>query len=444
MRVRRLEGVLVIVAAGLASAGSAGCAVSPVVRAAEQGHFEGLRERLAASVAQGTLKKGEATDFARAIAKGEIQRASGDAGYVRLSELRRCAREIDGLLGDRADKRDDFGAAAAMVQVEENGASTWRYGKWAHTPPGAPEGAWRALGARSLTSGGDGTLRRQLIADPYDDVRRNALHAAGEAADEDDTEALLEAARVDPYVAARKEAILAAGAVGGERVVNALKDLWPRAEPDVREAIVKGWAADRAMRTGGREQLGWVVGTQTGRPVLVAALLLVKAGGEGSGEAMGALERAVKNGPTADRVKAIEEAPATDALKDALEKAEADPDEAVAAAVMKRRLSTLKDPAARAALVAKLLPMASGSGAGAPTAREALALAGVREILGVLEKDGASPDPLTRVQAGSTLAMLGEFGRAAVVAADPEPHVRTSVACEILRVAGRGARGAAR
>jgi hypothetical protein len=156
---------------------------------------------------------------------------------------------------------------------------------------------------------------------------------------------------------------------------------------------------------------------------------------------MGALERAVKSGPTADRVKAIEEAPTADALKEALAKAEADPDEAVAATAMKRRLSTLKDPAARQALVAKLLAMASGSGAGAPTAREALALAGAgQQIVGVLEKDGASPDPTTRVQAGSTLAMLGEFGRAAVVAADPEPHVRTSVACEILRVAGRGPR----
>jgi hypothetical protein len=82
--------------------------------------------------------------------------------------------------------------------------------------------------------------------------------------------------------------------------------------------------------------------------------------------------------------------------------------------------------------------MASGAGAGAPTAREALALARVQQIVGVLEKDGASADPSTRVQAGSTLAMLGELGRAAVVAADPEPHVRTTVACEILRVAGRG------
>jgi hypothetical protein len=252
-------------------------------------------------------------------------------------------------------------------------------------------------------------------------------------------EALLEAAASDPYPAAREEAILAAGVLGGERIVNALRDLWPRADGETRGAIVKAWGSGKSLASGGRRQLGWVVETQSGRPALIAALELLRLGGENAAEAAGALERAVENGPTAERVKAIEEAPpGVDALREAIEKAEADPDEGVAAAAMKRRLGKLKDPRAREALIAKLLPLSEGTGAGAATAREALALARAPQVVAVLEKDGASSDPNLRVHAGSTLAMLGDFGRAAVVAADVDPHVRTTVACEILRARGRG------
>src|SRR6185312_7281898 len=105
------------------------------------------------------------------------------------------------------------------------------------------------------------------------------------------------------------------------------------------------------------------------------------AGGAGAGEAEGALERAIENGPSDARVHAIEVAPyRLPALREALVKAEADHDEAVAAAAMGRRLQAPADQhgappgsSDRAAIVAKLLPIASSTGAGAVVARAALA-----------------------------------------------------------------------
>jgi HEAT repeat protein len=283
-------------------------------------------------------------------------------------------------------------------------------------------------------------LRRRLIADPDEEVRRNALHAAIEAADPEDTEAVIEAARVDPSPAARTEAIRAAGALGGARVVLALKDLWPRAEGPVREAIVEAWSARRTLESGGRRELGWVIDTQRGVPAVLAAAAVVRAGGEGSAEAAGAVERAIKDGPTADRLRAIELAPFDlPSVREALAKAESDPDEAVAAAAMGRRLEAPVNKggaggsgADRDALVAKLLPIASGTGTGASVARAVLARARVAQVVPILERDGTAADAGTRAEAGRSLAVAGDLGRAAVVAADPEPRVRVAVACAIL------------
>ncbi len=413
------------------------CATSPALRAAEDGHFDGLRATLAIDLAQGRLGSGEAARLAHAIAKGEIARASGDPGLQRLHELSGCAAEVAGPLGDRAEKRDSFGAAAALVLLDAGVASPGSYSRWAHTPADAPEAAWRALGARSLVSGSDGDLRRRLIADPDQEVRRSALHASLEAGDPADTEAVLEAAQLDPSPAAREQAIRAAGAIGGERVVIALKDLWPRADTPTREAIVGAWAAERSFPSGGHRELAWVVSTQRGLPAVLAADTLVRSGGEGAGEAAGTLERAIKDGSTADRIRTIELVPlAAPSLRDAVLAAAADPDEAVAAAAMARALAAPADPRVdRGAIITKLLLLAAGTGLGSATAREALAAAHEPQVVQILERNGAADDAKTRAQAGSALATFGDLGRAALVATDREPSVRTSVACAILRSA---------
>ncbi len=414
--------------------GPLGCAGSPTLRAAEEGRFEGLRATLAGELAQGRLGAREATRFAHAVARGEIARASGEAGLQRLHELSKCAAEVAGPLDDRADKRDAFGAAAALVLLDAGVHSPGRFSRWATTPPDAPEAAWRALGARSLDSRGDGEVRRRLIADADQEVRRSALHASLEASDPADADAVLEAARVDPFPAARHQAIHAAGAIGGEAVVLALKDLWPRADAPTREAIVDAWAAEPSFPSGGRRELEWVVSTQHGLPAILAAAALVRA--DAAGEATGTLERAIKDGPTADRIRTIELVPfALPALRSAVVKAEADPDEAVAAAALARVLDTPSEKAARAEIIPRLLALAAGDGLGAVTARDALAAAREPQVLPILERRSAADDAKTRAEAGSALAALGDLGRAALVATDREPSVRTIVACAILRAA---------
>ncbi|MFT3767691.1 MAG: HEAT repeat domain-containing protein [Minicystis sp.] len=419
---------------------SGGCASSPAVRAAEQGRFDGLRASLAADVQQGRMGIGDAAAFAKAVARGEVERAKGDEGARRIKRFVSCAREIDDVLDKRADTRDDLGAVAALVRVDAGIASAGSFSKWARTPPSSPQAAWRALGARSLTSGDDGEMRRKMIADPDEEVRRGALRAALEAADPEDTEAVIEAARVDPSAAARAQAIRTAGVIGGERSVLALKDIWARADETVRETIVDAWATHASFNTGGRRELIWVIGRHHGRAAIGAASVLIRAGGEGALEAQGALEHAIHEGPTADRELAISIAPLSlPAIRAAVAKAESDPDEAVAVAAMVRRFeapSEVGGPAdakTHEELAAKLLKAAEAGGPGSVAAKGALARAHDRRLLPILERDGAAKEQKTRAEAGAALAVLGDLPRAAVMAADPEPHVRVEVACAILR-----------
>jgi hypothetical protein len=421
--------------------GTAQCGGSPAMRAAVAGHYEGLRAAVAADVQQGRLDARDAIALAKIVAKGEVERAEGDEGAQRIRDLVSCASEIDGALERRAETHDALGAVAAMVRLDAGLESADTYARWARSDPGGAAAPMRPLGARALTSWADADLRRRLFTDPDEDVRRGALRAAIEAADPDDTEPILEAARLDPYPAAQRQAIRAAGAVGGERVALALRDLWHRADDDTRVAIVEAWSSSRSFNSGGRAELLWAATTERGRPALAAAVVLVRARGESASEGVGVVERAVKDGPSADRVQAIELASlAVPALREAVVKAESDADDAVATAARARMLEapaaeggTAEGSAERAALIAKLLPAASGSSEAATLAKGALARAGVKELAPILERDGAAPSAKTRAEAGAALAVLGDVKRAAVIAVDPEPRVRTAVSCAILR-----------
>lgn len=424
----------------LASLASAGCAASPAIRAAEAGKYEGLRESLAADVQQGRIGMNEAVRFAKAVARGEVERAKGEEGAQRIRAFTTCAREVDDALDKRADTHDALGAVAALVRVDAGITSPGRFSRWVRVAPDAPEAAWRALGARSLTSSSDAELRRRMIADPDEEVRRSALRAALEAADPDDTEAVLEAARVDPSTGARAQAIRTAGVIGGERAVLALKDIWPRADDAARESIVDAWATHASFNAGGRRELVWVLDQHHGRAAIAAALTLIHAGGEGAVEAQGALELAVKEGPTADRALAIQASSLRiPALREAIIKAAGDPDDGVAAAATVRlfeappELGGPRDAAAHAELAAKLLKLAEGTGPGSVAAKGGLARAHDPRLLPILERDGVARDQKTRAEAGTAYAVYGDLPRAAVLAADPEPGVRASVACSILR-----------
>ncbi|WP_437956389.1 hypothetical protein WME76_33865 [Sorangium sp. So ce119] len=435
---RVLPGALL---AGLLSlAAVTGCASSASVRAAEAGRFDELRRSMIDELRRGALDSDDARAIARAVAEGEIARATPPSGVDRVRELRTCARPLEDALDERAAGSDAVATAAAMILLEAgltDPESAKRYAREAG--PGrdpARSAALRALETRALVAAEDGALRRARMLDGDQEVRLAALRAAIAAPDPNDRSALLEAARLDPYPLARTIAVRAAGALGGREVVLALRDLWVLSDEPGREAIAEAWAAPRAIDAGGRAQLLWAISTQRGAPAIAAARALVRAGGEGAGEAVSILLDAIRTSQSRDRVYAIRSAPLEDpAVRTALIEAQGDPDEAVVFAVHARHLDASPSIVAareRAAAVAWLMKLATGTSTRAVLARGALARAGVRAAVALLERDLRSHEIPVREAAGTGLVELGDLPRAALLLADVDPQVRTSVACAIL------------
>jgi HEAT repeat protein len=410
-----------VVAAALALAG---CATSAEVRDARSGRVDGLATRVSAAVDRGAFGNGEARDLARAVLDGALD-ATGDAGLARVKLLSGCVRGAKGALSSRADRRDDVGGEAALVLVEARLAS---YGG----DLSSDEPRWRALAVRGFTSSSDAHERRARMTDGDQEVRLAALRAAGEAADSRDLQTALEAAQVDPYPPAREAAARAAGAIGGERAVLGLKDLWPRADDGVRRAIAEGWYQPASIEEGGRRELQWAAEHERGGASIVAAYLLARAGGDDATAGVYALERAITSGPTEDRIFAELLAPwSAEPIRAAIRKASADTDDAVAIASLGRRLREGDDDA-RATVRVKLLAYASGPSRWARQARLALAEAKVAAVHPLLLRELRSPDAAAREAAGVALADLGDLPHAAIVAADANADVRLRVACAVL------------
>ncbi len=428
------------------------CGGSTSLRAASAGRFTGLSAVVAAEVKRGELDAGDAADLARTILRRDIAVASGDEGATRIRGLAGCARSLDSALSRRAEGADAVAAAAAMVRLEANLSSREDVLPWASEAPGGPRAAFRPVGAVALWGAEDGGLRRKLFLDGDQAVRLGALRAAQHAASADDTDALLDAARLDPYPMARIQAVRAAGVIGGARVVLALKDRWATADTALREAIADAWGMPASLDEGGRRELMWAADTQGGAPSIAAAYALVRAAnhalpiptGPGVEGALGVIERAVKSGVTRERIFALTIAPLTvPPLQKAVIDASTDTDEEVALAAVSRRLDTDflhggASAADRPALIERLLKAASsGDKLRGLVARSALARVGARAVLPLLDKDATSTDAQTRKAAGTAFVALGELPRAAVLAADADARVRDSVACALL---GRAAR----
>ena len=428
------------------------CGGSASLRAAEAGRLTGLSAAVAAEVKRGELDADEAVELARAILRRDVAGATGDEGASRIRGLSSCAGPIDGALERRAETADAAAAAAAMMRLEAGLSPREDFVHWASEAPGGPRAAFRPVGARALSGADDGELRRKLFLDGDQAVRLAALRAAERAASASDTDAVLEAARVDPFPMARTQAVRAAGAIGGERVVLALKDLWSTADPTLRQAIADAWGTPASLDAGGRRELSWAADTQGGSPAIAAAYALIRASnraapiptGPGVEGALGVLERAMKSGVTHERTFAITVAPlSVPPLQKAVIEASNDPDEEVALAAVSRRLGTTflqggASAADRPALIARLLKAAASSEKlRALVARSALARAGAREVLPLLDKDATSADAQARKAAGTAFVALGELPRAAVLAVDADARVRDGVACSLLSARSR-------
>lgn len=406
--------------------GLSGCAKSSVVNTALNGDLPTLRKQIADAQEAGTLDKDEVRSLAEAVAGREVRSANTDRAVDRIHQVRSCAGSLKSVLRDRAGHADDAGAEAKLALLDagydRDSSLVKRYGQ-------AESGAWRAVAARMTTQLGQAGLRQSMLSDGDERVRRAAIAASLEARDKRDIDPLLESTRVDPDPLSRGMAARAVGNIGGQRVVLGLKDLWDRSDEATRVTIVEAWAMPAAFKSGGEEQLLWVVETGEAMPAVSAAGALVRAKGStaDSGEAL--LTRIATGGAPDERGLALGWLPLDDpdALK-AVEKSSKDADPTIKASALARLLETKS----RAKAKKELLSLAKGKTDAAFPARLALARAGEREAAALLKQDLGSKSSSVRQQAAIALAGLDDYSTAATALADENPSVRTRVACSIL------------
>lgn len=417
---------LCLVALALASQA---CGASNVVNTARNGDLKTLRAQIIDGQNHGTLDQAEVVEVARAVAGREVRSANQDRAVDRIHQVRSCAGSLRNVLEDRADKADDAGAEAQLALID---AGFDRSPGFVTKYSRAESGAWRAVGARLTYGLAHAGLRQQLMGDGDERVRRAAIAASRDARDKRDIEALLESTRVDPDPLSRSMAARAAGNLGGEVVVQGLKDVWSTADEATRVTIVDAWAMPAAFRSGGEAQLLTVVETGEAMPAVSAAGALVRARGETAQSGAALLSRVASEGPTAERSLALQWLPLddADALK-IIQKSAKDPDPKVKAGALGRLLETTHRKDAKR----DLLKLAKGKSDAAFPARLILARAGVQEVAPLLKPDLSAKASYVREQAAIALAQLEQFASAATALADENPSVRTRVACSILLAA---------
>jgi len=411
------------------------CASSQAMRAAEGGDSVSLGRAVAEREKRGDLSNGEAASLAKAVADRDLRAAKPPDALALVRDVRTCARELDSALKERMAFHDEAGAEAALARIESGELDLDDVRDWATDA----DPAWRAVGVRALFRSEDRDARLRAMLDPDPRVRRQAMRAARDDQDPNDTTALLEAARVDPEPIVRTEAVRALVSLtplpAGE-LADAFRDLWTKADDGLREDIAIAWASPQVWNAGGSEALYVLVASGHGAGVVEGAAAVLRnenTGGEVVIEAIAQLERAIQQGARERRLQAIAESPLErPELLAAIKKASEDGDLQVRVAAT-ARLAEGKQPGAMEALVALASPASPVAG----RARFALASMGDRRTQAWVEQDLAAADAGDRLQAVTTLAAMGVAARGAPVLADGDASVRVRAACTMLIAARR-------
>ncbi len=416
----------------LAAATTVACGTAGVVQTALHGDLAQLKRKISEGQQKGALDRSTTLQLAAAVAGRELRSSKGPAAAARVDALRACAGSLESVLRDRASLPDDVGAQATLMLLElgklDRPDLVARYSE-------ASNGAWRAVAARAATGPRDGRLRRRFIGDGDQRVRKAALFASLETKDAADLDPLLEAARLDPDPLLRSLAVRAVGAIGGQRAVLALKDLWAQSDGTTRETIVDAWAMPALYRAGGARELRTVAESGGSLAAIAAAVQLSRKSGEDAALGATFLARAIKQGTQTERRVAIQLAPVTDPdVQKALSEATRDADPDVKVMALARSLGV---PAAQADAKRQLEKLAKGKDRVAVQARAALAAAHDGSISGELLHQLASRSPEERRLAALALIRLGNYSRAATALADDDPDVRASTACSMIAEAHR-------
>lgn len=378
------------------------------------------------------MNRGRVVDLAKAVAERELTSAEGTDGARRVRSLRSCATPLRSAMQRRARASDDVAAELTLILVEQHAANKTEL---LHEYARSDSGAWRAVAARAADRAIDTDMRKAFFVDPDERVRRAAFETALQVRDASELEALLEAARVDPDPQSQSLAMRAAGAIGGERAVLALKDLWARADDATRMAIVDAWSAPASFARGGARELEIASESGGGLAAVSACAALARAGGAPSVVANARLRRYISDGSDDERRLAINLAALDAETEAALAKIakEADPELSVVALT---RLSSVE--AWRKDALDSLRKLANAKASsevelGAQSgALSALAQAGDNSVKATLVKSLGSSAASTRSYAARGLINLGAHVDAATALADDDPALRSDLACYVL------------
>ncbi len=409
--------------------GAAACATSPLLRAARSGDEAALAAQLDAAAREGRLTNAAVREVAAAVLERDLASAEGTAGEALVLGLRGCAPALRGALRDRAERPDDPGAAAELLLLEDGA----RPGDLTEEYAASPMGAWRAVAARAAVTDRGLVERSRFFTDADARVRRAAFAAAFVRPAEAELDALLAAARTDPDESNRRLALRALGALGGERVVLALTDLWARADATERVAVVDAWAALPSFVTGGERELLRVVGDGPSVPALDAAGALLREGDPAARAASAALVlRCLETCAAGEQATAIALAPVAEpAFSAALGELAAAPatGETARLAALERLVA---NPATRAQALERLKTLVAAGGDGGLGAELALARAGDRAVIPALTARLTGADAATQRRLADALIGLGEDVPVAPLLTAPDASLRASIACTLL------------
>lgn len=395
---------------------------------ARRGEHEALRRALLDDLREGRLSRDAVRDLAEVVAEREVSEASGPAAVARVQQVGLCARALEDVLDQRAEKSDRAAPLAAMnlLQVDLGDPDTWRERLDDKDPD------WRAVAVRTLVDSEHGKQRRAAMLDLDERVRKAAVQAAEEAMDKADRLVLLDVSRHDPNQLVRVTAIRGLGWVASEQDVLAMRDMWATAPSPVQQALVAAWSFPGTLEAGGRRELTWVAETQSGAPAIIAGGILMRLGDPTRGTGIAALRSGMQNGVARDRALAIAMVPLGEpGIRELLEKLSKEAEPKVRVAALAKLAESSEDASKR------LGQIAASREPGADDAREAMARIGDRRVIKLLLEDAKSPNRQRRRAALQGFLALDEAARAAFFMADPDPGLRTAAACGILAASAR-------
>lgn len=425
------------------------------------GDLRRLGVEIARKHERGKLTNDEARDLARTVAEREIVSAKDERTALdRLREARACAAELDDAFERRMKTRDGAGAEAARALLEDGKLSESDAREWL----GDADDRWRAVGVQTLHREEDGMRRRAAMLDPSPRVRRGALRASARAGDATDLDLLFETARLDPDLLLRNEALRSmstivrssvrssvedVAAARARELVSRLRDLFATGDDAIKEDVAVAWGLAPVFDHGGRDALHVVIASGKGPGAVAAAGVVMRSipnDAELTSSAAALLSRTITDGSRRDRLHAIAVVVRVDGpILDAIRKAAEDDDLDIKVPALARLLESKPDrEKAKRELYAIAGYGVKGSGGAdlraidrAERARYALATAGELRVQAWLEEDLSSADPQRKTASAVALAALGRPARAAPLLADPDPSVRTRVACTMMMATRR-------